>query len=157
MRAVLPNPKHDLRPGMFVTANLKGSVRPNAVVVPQLAVQQGSKGHLVYVVNQTGVAELRPVVVGDYYGDKNIVIADGLNAGERVVVDGALKVVPGQPVQIAQASSAPPAAASQPPPKSGEAMAQPEPKPGDATAQPAMKPNNTSAHAPPKSGEAATK
>ncbi len=51
VRAVIPNPKRELRPGMFVTANVKGATRPNAVVVPQLAVQQGAKGHVVYVVN----------------------------------------------------------------------------------------------------------
>ena len=75
-------------------------MRPNAIVVPQLAVQQGSNGHLVYVVNQAGSAEVRPVIVGDYYGEKDIVIVDGLNKGDRVVVDGVLKVVPGQPVKI---------------------------------------------------------
>jgi len=100
VRAVLPNPKRELQPGMFVMANVKGGLRPNAVVVPQLAVQQGSNGHLVYVVNQAGVAEVRPVILGDYYGEKGIVIVDGLNKGDRVVVDGALKVIPGQPVKI---------------------------------------------------------
>ena len=52
VRAVLPNPKQELRPGMFVTALVLGAqCGPNAIVVPQLAVQQGSNGHLVYVVN----------------------------------------------------------------------------------------------------------
>jgi membrane fusion protein (multidrug efflux system) len=106
VRAVIPNPKRELRPGMFVTVNVKGAVRPDAVVVPQLAVQQGAKGHVVYVVNQTGVAEVRPVVVGDYYGERDIVIIAGLAPGDRVIVEGMLKVVPGQPVQIAQAGAA---------------------------------------------------
>jgi membrane fusion protein (multidrug efflux system) len=111
VRAVLPNPKLELRPGMFVTAFLRGAVRPNAIVVPQLAVQQGPNGHSVYVVNPQGVAELRPVIVGDYYGDKDIVINSGLHGGDRVVVEGLLKVVPGQPVQVMAAA---PAAASAP-------------------------------------------
>jgi membrane fusion protein (multidrug efflux system) len=102
VRAVLPNPKRELRPGMFVTANVKGGTRPNAVVVPQLAVQQGAKGHVVYVVKEDGTAELRPVVVGDYSDQKGILIASGLQAGDRVVIDGALKVVPGQPVKIGE-------------------------------------------------------
>jgi membrane fusion protein (multidrug efflux system) len=102
VRAVLPNPKQALRPGMFVTAYLKGAVRPGAIVVPQLAVQQGSNGHLVYVVNESGVAEVRPVIVGDYYGERDIVIPTGLHAGDRVVVEGVLKVVPGQPVKIVE-------------------------------------------------------
>jgi membrane fusion protein (multidrug efflux system) len=112
VRAVLPNPKLELRPGMFVTAFLRGAVRPNAIVVPQLAVQQGPNGHAVYVVNAQGVAELRPVIVGDYFGDKDIVINSGLHGGDRVVVEGLLKVVPGQPVQVMAAAA--PAAASSP-------------------------------------------
>jgi membrane fusion protein (multidrug efflux system) len=100
VRASLPNPDAELRPGMFVTAIVKGAVRPDAIVIPQLAVQQGSNGHLVYVVRDDGTAEVRPVVVGDYQGEKNIVIASGLQAGDRVVVNGVLKVVPGQPVKI---------------------------------------------------------
>ncbi len=100
VRAVLPNPQHLLRPGMFVTAYVKGAMRPDAIIVPQLAVQQGSNGHLVYVVKEDGTVEVRPVVVGDYYGEKNIVILTGLHAGDRVVVDNVLKVVPGQPVKI---------------------------------------------------------
>lgn len=106
VRGVLPNPKMDLRPGMFVTAHLKGAVRPDAIVVPQLAVQQGANGHLVYVVNETGNAEVRPVVVGDYVGEKDIVILAGLHNGDRVVVDGVLKVVPGRPVKIVEPGAA---------------------------------------------------
>jgi len=101
VRAVLPNPKKELRPGMFVTAYVSGATRVGAIVVPQLAVQQGSNGHLVYVVNQAGAAEVRPVIVGDYYGEKEIVVT-GLHAGDRVVVDGVLRVVPGQPVKIVE-------------------------------------------------------
>jgi membrane fusion protein (multidrug efflux system) len=86
---------------MFVTAIVKGGARPNAIVIPQLAVQQGSNGHLVYVVREDGTAEVRPVVVGDYEGDKDIVIVNGLQAGDRVVVEGVLKVVAGRPVKIA--------------------------------------------------------
>ena len=106
VRAVLPNPKRELRPGMFVTANVKGGTRPKAVIVPQLAVQQGAKGHVVYVVKEDGVAEVRPVVVGDYSDQKGILIASGLQAGDRVVVEGALKVVPGQPVKIGEPGAA---------------------------------------------------
>ena len=102
VRAVVPNPQRSLRPGMFVTAKVLGTLRPNAVVVPQLAVQQGSNGHLVYVVKEDGTAEVRPVVVGDYYGEKDVVIQSGLKAGDRVVAEGALKVVPGKPVKIVE-------------------------------------------------------
>ena len=59
VRAVLPNPNGPAMPGMFVTANVKGGTRENAVFVPQLAVQQGPNGHVVYVVKEDGTAELR--------------------------------------------------------------------------------------------------
>jgi membrane fusion protein (multidrug efflux system) len=108
VRAVIPNPQRALRPGMFVTAKVEGLVRPDAIVVPQLAVQQGANGHVVYVIKPDNTAELRPVVVGDYLGEKNIVIVEGLKSGDRVVIDGVLKVVPGKPVQIQQ-PGAPPA------------------------------------------------
>ena len=111
VRAVLPNPKLELRPGMFVTAYVRGAVRPGAIVVPQLAVQQGANGHAMYVINADGIAELRPVIVGDYIGDKDIVISSGLHAGDRIVVEGMLKVVPGQPVQVIPGAASAPAAA----------------------------------------------
>ena len=67
-----------------------------------------------YVVNANGVAEIRPVIVGDYVGEQDIVVVQGLHAGDRVVVDGVLKVVPGKPVSIV---AAPAAAASAPRPR----------------------------------------
>jgi len=105
VRAVLPNPDGELRPGMFVTAKLEGAVRPDAIVVPQRAVQQGSNGHLVYVVKDDGTAEVRPVVVGDYVGMSDIVVLSGLQAGDRVVVEGVLKVVAGRPVSVVEPGS----------------------------------------------------
>jgi membrane fusion protein (multidrug efflux system) len=48
---------------------------------------------------------VRPVVVGDYQGDKEIVVVDGLHAGDRVVVEGVLKVVAGQPVKVIEPSN----------------------------------------------------
>ncbi len=76
-----------LRPNQYVRTRLHGAIRPNAILVPQRAVQQGAKGHFVWVVNKDGKAELRPVVVGDWYGDSWF-IAQGLSAGDQVVVDG---------------------------------------------------------------------
>jgi membrane fusion protein, multidrug efflux system len=115
VRAVIPNSKRVLQPGMFVTAKVEGFRRPDAVVIPQLAVQQGANGHVVYVIKPDNVAELRPVLVGDYYDEKTIVILNGLQKGDRVVTDGVLKVVPGKPVQVlASGSDAKAAAAPKP-------------------------------------------
>jgi membrane fusion protein (multidrug efflux system) len=102
VRADVANPDNALKPGMFVTAVIKGSFRPDAIVIPQAAVQQGAKGHFVYVVEKN-TAQLRPVIVGEWYQDGWIII-DGLKAGETVIVDGILKVAEGSPVKLVEAS-----------------------------------------------------
>jgi membrane fusion protein (multidrug efflux system) len=98
IRASVDNPKGVLRPNQYVRTILKGAVRPNAILVPQRAVQQSAKGHFVWVINKGGKAEQRPVVVGDWYGESWF-IAQGLAAGDQVVVDGAIKLAPDAPVK----------------------------------------------------------
>ncbi len=88
-----------LRPNQFVRVRLKGAVRPKAILVPQRAVQQGSKGHFVWVIDKDDKAEPRPVVTGDWHGD-DWFITEGLKPGERVVVDGGMTVRPDAPVLI---------------------------------------------------------
>ena len=85
-----------------------GITRPNAVLVPQRAVQQGAKGHFVWVVDKDNKAESRPVTVGQWHGD-DWFIDEGLTPGERVVVDGAVTLAPGAPVQVTQTSHRQPA------------------------------------------------
>jgi membrane fusion protein, multidrug efflux system len=98
IRASLSNPKGVLRPGMFVKVYFKGAQRLNAVVVPQKAVQQSANGHVVFVVNDEGLAEARPVKVGEWIGN-NWLIQEGLKAGDRVIVTGFQKLAPGMPVK----------------------------------------------------------
>lgn len=98
-RAELPNPDRVLRPGQFVRVILRGASRPNAVTVPQRAVLEGPQGKFVYVVNQNNQAEVRPVEAGEWSGEDWIITA-GLNAGERVITDGVMKLGPGAPVRI---------------------------------------------------------
>lgn len=98
LRATFTNPNSKLRPNQFLRARLKGALRPNAVLVPQSAVQQGSKGHFVWVIDKDGKAENRPVVPGDWYGEQWF-INSGLNAGDQVVVGGALRLRAGAPVK----------------------------------------------------------
>jgi membrane fusion protein (multidrug efflux system) len=97
IRASVDNPKGTLKPNQYVRARLKGAVRPNAILVPQRAVQQGTKGHFLWVVTKEGKAELRPVIIGDWYGD-DIFMREGLRVGDQVVVDGGLTLRPGIPV-----------------------------------------------------------
>lgn len=116
VRAVVANPNGLLRPGQFVRALAKGATRPNAILVPQKAVLEGAKSHFVWVINAQGKPEQRIVEVGDWQGN-DWVITQGLQAGERIVVDGAIRVTPGGPLNIVEASPAASAgkAATQPP------------------------------------------
>jgi membrane fusion protein (multidrug efflux system) len=108
-RAELPNPNGVLRPGQFVRVILRGATRPNAVTVPQRAVLQGPQGKFVYVIDEKGAAQPRPVEAGQWAGDDWIISA-GLKGGERVIVDGVMKIGPGAPVQVAEKPAAAPAA-----------------------------------------------
>ncbi len=110
VRTELPNPQGQLRPGQFVRARVFGATRPGAMQLPQRAVQQGAKGHYVWVIGNDGKARQRVVEVGDWIGD-DWFISDGLKPGERVVVDGAGRVTPTAPLKVAQL--APPPALAQ--------------------------------------------
>jgi membrane fusion protein (multidrug efflux system) len=114
LRASVGNPKGVLMPNQYVRARLKGMIRPKAILVPQRSIQQGSKGHFVWVVDKEGKAEARPVTVGDWDGNEWFVF-EGLKSGERVVVDGALMLSPGMPLTLKQPTASPsgqPAAAA---------------------------------------------
>ncbi len=99
IRASVVNPDGILRPNQYVRVRLKGATRPNAVIVPQRAVQQGAKGHFVWTVNKEGKSEYRPVEVGDWFGD-GWFITEGLRSGDQVVVDGGLTLRAGMPVTV---------------------------------------------------------
>lgn len=115
VRAVVANPNGLMRPGQFVRALLQGAARPNAILVPQRAVLQGAKSQYVWVIDPQGKPEQRVVDVGDWHGD-DWFITQGLQVGERVVVDGAIRVSPGVPLKIveAPAPAQPAAAAAEP-------------------------------------------
>jgi membrane fusion protein, multidrug efflux system len=118
IRASVDNPQGVLRPNQYVRVRVKGATRPNAILVPQRAVLQGARGHFVWVVDKDGKAENRPVTVGDWSGDE-WVVTEGLRAGERVVVDGGLKLGPGtalNPKAYAGTAAAPASTAKPPQP-----------------------------------------
>jgi len=115
LRATVDNPAGLLRPSQYVRVRLQGAVRPNAFVVPQRAVQQGAKGHFVWVVDRQGHAQVRPIVVGDWYGGDGWIVTDGLSAGDAVVVDGGPRLAQGVAVTT-QPYVVPPAAAAKPAP-----------------------------------------
>lgn len=99
IRASVDNPKGALRPNQYVRAKIVGSIRPNAILVPQRAVQQSAKGQFVWVVNKENKADFRPVIVGDWQGE-NWFISEGLKSGETIVVDGVVGLHPGDELKI---------------------------------------------------------
>ncbi len=103
VRSILANPDAALRPGQFVRARVKGAIYPEAIVVPQRAVLQGKSGLFVYVVDKDSKATMQPVEPGDWVGD-NWIIKSGLLPGDRVVVDGVNKIMPGMTVDITSAA-----------------------------------------------------
>jgi membrane fusion protein (multidrug efflux system) len=107
IRSSVKNPDGTLRPNQYVRARLKGAVRRNAILIPQRALQQGAKGHFVWVIGNDGKAEFRPVTVGQWHGN-DVFIDQGLKAGDQVVVDGALAVRQGEPVTMKPLAAAAP-------------------------------------------------
>lgn len=99
IRASVANPEGVLRPNQFVRARVKGAIRPNAIVIPQRAVQQGAKGQFVWVVNKQSKVEARPIVTGDLTGN-DWFITTGLRSGDKVVVDGGLTLRPDVQVTV---------------------------------------------------------
>lgn len=98
LRAEFPNPKHDLLPGMYARARVIQSVQENVVTVPQRAVARAAAGKsTVLIVDESDHAQVRPIETGDLFGDK-WVVTSGLQAGERVIIEGSLKARPGAPV-----------------------------------------------------------
>ena len=135
-RAEVPNPEGALRPGQFVRVLLKGATRPNAVKVPQRAVLEGPQGKFVYVVNDKSQAEARPIEAGEWAGDA-WVITSGLKAGDRVILDGVMKLGPGAPVKVADAAAQKPE--GKPVAQPGSKGSQPDSKAPQPQAQPAKK------------------
>jgi membrane fusion protein (multidrug efflux system) len=106
-RAVIANADEKLRPGQFVRVTLTGATRPGAVLVPQRAVLDGPQGKFVYVVDDKSAAQPRPVELGEWAGS-DWIITGGLKAGDRVIIDGVMRIGPGAPVQAASVDGAPP-------------------------------------------------
>jgi membrane fusion protein, multidrug efflux system len=119
LRATVSNSDHHFWPGQFVQVKLVLATEKAAVLIPYQATQLSQKGPFVYVIKQDDTAELRPIELGQRQGS-DVVITNGLSAGERVVLAGQLMVHPGGKVHIdsgapagAPPSGNPPANSSQ--------------------------------------------
>lgn len=91
VKATLPNPKGMLLPGMFARVKLGGETVPNALLVPQRAVQQALEKTFVIVVGADGKSEIKAVELGDKVGSYYLVNS-GITASDRVVVEGLTKL-----------------------------------------------------------------
>src|ERR1700687_1226834 len=117
LRAMFDNSKFELFPNQFVNVRLLLDTLHDSIVVPGAAMQQGSSGSYVYVVKADGTVSMRAVTPGPSSGDL-ISITKGLQAGERVVVDGADQLRDGARVMVPGAA----AAAGNAPPDTGQRM-----------------------------------
>lgn len=96
-RAIVPNPTGFLKPGMFGHMRLAASNPYPALLVPDAAIVTDAARRVVYVVDRAGTVIARPVQLGPLTGNLRV-IRSGLNAGERVVINGIQRARPGQKV-----------------------------------------------------------
>jgi multidrug efflux system membrane fusion protein len=113
-RAVIANPDYFLVPGMFGNMRLKGGAPHQALLVPDAAVITEQARKIVYVVGKNGTVAAKPVQTGALANGLRV-IRSGLNATDRVVIQGVQYARPGQKVRavagrVTPAASPPPAA-----------------------------------------------
>lgn len=107
IRAIFPNPKGELLPGLFVRARLEEGSNPDAILVPQLAVSRNAKGEpTAMLVGKDSMVELRvlrtPRAVGNQW-----LVSEGLKAGDQVIINNLQKIRHGAPVKVAPATPSP--------------------------------------------------
>ncbi len=106
LRALFPNPRAELLPGMYVRARLAEGVRSQALLVPQTGVARDARGQPTALVVKDGKAELRTLVAPRVVGDAWL-ITEGIQPGEQVIVEGLQRVRPGADVKAVPAGSKP--------------------------------------------------
>mgnify|MGYP003615336115 FL=1 len=110
LRAEVPNPEQLLLPGMYVRVRLHQAQADNAILLPQQAVTRGNQGDVVMVVGADGSFQPRPIKIGQAQGN-NWVVLEGLQAGEKVIVEGFTRLRPGVTKVTPVPAGAKPAAA----------------------------------------------
>lgn len=103
-RAIFPNKDGSLLPGQFVRVRIRGVTLQDTIVIPKEAVSQGPQGPSVYIVGQNDIAEARPIKFGPELAS-GWVVREGLKEGERVIVDGIIRVRPGGAVKPVAAAN----------------------------------------------------
>jgi len=98
-RAIVRNPDRLLLPGQFVRVRIEGLKMENVLSVPRKAVLTNGNGHYVWVVGDKNIAEQRQVDLGATVGE-HAIVKNGLQYGDRVVIDGIVKVAAGERVNV---------------------------------------------------------
>jgi membrane fusion protein (multidrug efflux system) len=115
VRAVLPNADAQLIPGQFIRARVEGVMLSHVVAIPRKALMAGPQGAFVWLVGADSKAQMRPVQVGRSMGN-NVIVTDGLQPGDRYIVEGVMKVMqPG--IQVSAVTAEEAARKPQAPPK----------------------------------------
>ena len=99
LKGTFKNDDRALWPGQFVRVTLRLTTQPNAIILPNQAVQTGQEGQFVYVVKPDRSVEFRPVVTGARV-DQDLVIEKGVQPGETVVTEGQLRLAPGSHIML---------------------------------------------------------
>jgi membrane fusion protein, multidrug efflux system len=97
LQASFPNPQHELLPGQYGKVRVETELRRNVMLVPQRAIQQLQSEQTVFTVNASNRVELRAITTAERVGE-NWIVQQGLKPGDRVIVEGQLKVRPGMQV-----------------------------------------------------------
>jgi multidrug efflux system membrane fusion protein len=99
IKGTFANKEKRLVPGQFVNVVLTLTTEPNAILVPTQGVEQGQTGQYVYVIGSDSIAQMRPVTIGAEIKGETVILK-GLKAGERVVTDGQMRLIPGSKVTL---------------------------------------------------------
>src|SRR5258708_10343333 len=105
LKGVFANGDRRLWRGMFVDAYLTLKTQTNALVIPSQAIQNGQQGTFVYVIKGDDTVEARVVTTSQTQQPGQLIVQKGLAAGERIVTDGQLRLVPGSKVQVKPAAA----------------------------------------------------
>jgi multidrug efflux system membrane fusion protein len=105
LKATFPNRDRALWPGQFADVQLVLATRKGAVVIPARALQRSQSGDFVYLVQEDGTVKQQAITAGARLDDE-VVVEQGVVAGDRVVTDGQLRLFPG--AKVDEKRSAPP-------------------------------------------------
>jgi multidrug efflux system membrane fusion protein len=100
LKTRVPNEKETIWPGQFVNVRVVLTIEPEAVVVPEAAVQPGQDGSFVYLIDENSKVKVQPVKVSRQMGG-DVIIASGIKAGDRVITEIPQALTPGATVQLA--------------------------------------------------------